>query len=310
MRFEDIVFVYHLSDPGQIAWHGRDHLHGPGLYEMHYFVSGAGSFRNAASCFSIERGSLYFSSPGMCHQILATELEKPITYYAILVDVADDAEVRLLLDRLVVAGEGRIIGAGYRFFFADLLGKHLSGDRELENSARHAFISFLYQIAAGKYSNWAAADNAHIEKSIAIMQSRIGRNLDLAELCRRLDVSREHFIRLFSSYMGMPPMRYYARLKTEAATAMLLSTNLHVGEIAGRLGFESQFSFSRAFRRATGISPTDYRERFLQKVDFVEDRSGVGGENGGEDIGENGGTDSVPVTVDQHGVWDFPPHSS
>ena len=114
------------------------------------------------------------------------------------------------------------------------------------------------------------------------MQSRRGRSLDLAELCRRLDVSREHFIRLFSSYMGMPPMRYYARLKTEAATAMLLSTNLHVGEIAGRLGFESQFSFSRAFRRAMGISPTDYRERFLQKVDFLVDRPSVSGENGGQ----------------------------
>jgi AraC-like DNA-binding protein len=277
VRFEDIVFVYHLSDPGQIAWHGRDHLHGPGLYEMHYFVSGEGSFRNAASRFSIERGSLYFSSPGMRHQILATELEKPITYYAVLVDVADDTETRFLLDSLVGGGEGRRVGTGYRFFFADLLEKHLSGDMELENSARHALISFLYQIAAGKYSNWAAADNAHIEKSIAIMQARIGRSLDLAELCRKLDVSREHFIRLFSSYMGMPPMRYYARLKTEAATAMLLSTNLHIGEIADRLGFESQFSFSRAFRRSTGISPTDYRERFLQKVDFIVEESGVGG---------------------------------
>jgi AraC-like DNA-binding protein len=282
VRFEDIVFVYHLSDPGQIAWHGRNHLHGAGLYEIHYFISGEGCFRNAASRFTIERGSLYFSSPGMRHQIIATELEKPITYYAVLIDVSDDPEVRALLDRLVGRGEGRSVGTGFRFFFADLLEKHLSGDAELENSARHAMISFLYQIAAGKFSNWASADNAHIEKAIAIMQARIGRSLDLAELCRRLDVSREHFIRLFSGYMGMPPMRYYARLKTEAASAMLLSTNLHVGEIADRLGFESQFSFSRAFRHATGISPTDYRERFLQKVDFVVDRNGENTENGDE----------------------------
>ncbi|MCX7028338.1 MAG: helix-turn-helix domain-containing protein [Spirochaetes bacterium] len=272
MRFEDIVFVYHLSDPGQIAWHGRYHYHEAGRYEIHYFVSGEGCFRNAASRFAIESGSLYLSSPGMRHQILATVSEKPITYYAVLVDVSDDAEARALLDRLVGRGEGRIIGSSYRFFFADLLEKHLSGDRELEHSARHAFISFLYQISAGKHPNWAAADNVHIEKAIAIMQSRIERRLDLVELCRRLDVSREHFIRLFSSYMGMPPMRYYARLKIEAARAMLSSTNLHVGEIADKLGFDSQFSFSRAFRRTTGISPSDYRDRFLQKVDFIVDR--------------------------------------
>ena len=138
------------------------------------------------------------------------------------------------------------------------------------------------------------ATNAHIEKAIAIMQARIGRSLDLAELCRRLDVSREHFIRLFSGYMGMPPMRYYARLKTEAASAMLLSTNLHVGEIADRLGFESQFSFSRAFRRSMGISPTDYRERFLQKVDFVVDRDGENTENNEEAEAHPGAATRLP----------------
>lgn len=295
MRFEDIVFVYHLSDPGQIAWHGRDHAHGPGLYEIHYFVSGEGCFRNAASRFPIGRGSIYFSSPGMRHQILATEPDKPITYYALLVDSSEDEETKSLLDKLVGRGEGRTVGTGYRFFFADILEKHLSGDEELEQSARHALLSFLYQIAAGKYSTWATADNAHIEKAIAIMQARIERRLDLAELCRRLDVSREHFIRLFTARMGMSPMRYYSRLKLEAASAMLLSTNLHVGQIADKLGFETQFSFSRAFRRAMGYSPTAYRESFLQKVDFVVDkgveglgafespRAFVGGERGEDD---------------------------
>jgi len=281
VRFEDIVFVYHLNDPGQIAWHGRDHCHGENLYEIHYFVSGEGSFRNDKTRYAIERGSLYFSAPGMWHQILATVLEKPITYYALLIDVSEDGETSALLDRLVGRGEGRIVGNGYRFFFADILEKHLSGEPELEFSARHALISMLYQIAAGKGPSWATPDNAHIGKAIAIMQARIERHLDLSELCDYLDVSREHFVRLFSSYMGMPPMRYYARLKIEAARAMLSSTNLHVGEIADKLEFDSQFSFSRAFRRATGISPTDYRDRFLQKVDFVVEKSAKGGKNPG-----------------------------
>lgn len=278
MRFEDIVFVYHLSDPGQIAWHGRDHCHGDNLYEIHYFVSGEGSFRNASARYAIEKGNLYVSAPGMWHQILATVPERPITYYALLIDVSGDEETGELLKRLVGRGEARIIGTGYRFFFADILQKHLSTMPELEFSARHSLISLLYQIAAGKGASCATSDNAHIEKAIAIMQARIERHLDLGELCEFLDVSREHFVRLFSCSMGIPPMRYYAGLKIEAARAMLSSTNLHVGEIADKLGFDSQFSFSRAFRRATNVSPTDYRDKFLQKVDFVA-------ENGKKDKG-------------------------
>lgn len=272
MRFEDIVFVYHLSDPGQIAWHGRDHCHGENLYEIHYFVSGAGSFRNASTRYTIEKGSLYFSAPGMRHQILATVPEKPITYYAILIDAVADEETGELLKRLVGRGEARIIGSDYRFFFADILQKHLSEEPELEFSARHSLLSLLYQIAAGKGSSYRANDNVHIEKAIAIMQARIERRLDLGELCGLLGVSHEHFIRLFTNYMGIPPMRYYARLKIEAARAMLSSTNLHVGEIADKLGFDSQFSFSRAFRHATDVSPTDYRDKFLQKVDFLTEK--------------------------------------
>jgi AraC-like DNA-binding protein len=67
----------------------------------------------------------------------------------------------------------------------------------------------------------------------------------------------------------MPPMRYYSRLKIEAARAMLSSTNLRVQEIADKLGYENQFGFARAFRRVSGMSPTQYRATCLQRADFA-----------------------------------------
>ena len=87
-------------------------------------------------------------------------------------------------------------------------------------------------------------------------------------------LSREHFVRVFTERMGMPPMRYYTRLKIEAARAMLSSTNLRVQEIADKLGFENQFGFARAFKRVSGMTPTEYRATCLQRSDFT-----VGGGN-------------------------------
>jgi transcriptional regulator GlxA family with amidase domain len=100
------------------------------------------------------------------------------------------------------------------------------------------------------------------------MQGSIEGGLDLDGLCRRLELSREHFVRLFSSRMRMPPMRYFSRLKVEAAQAMLSSTNLRVHEIADKLGYANQFGFTRAFRRVVGIPPSEYRARYLQTADF------------------------------------------
>ena len=69
--------------------------------------------------------------------------------------------------------------------------------------------------------------------------------------------------------MRMPPMRYYSRLKIEAARAMLSSTKLGIGAISDKLGFASQFGFSRAFKSIAGISPSVYRAKCLQKADFT-----------------------------------------
>ncbi len=270
MRFDDIVFVYHLQDERQIAWHGRRHSHPGGGYEFHYFISGDGSFKNGTATWSIRPGSLHLTPPGCVHQILATNLRKPITYFAVLFSADGDAELERLLERAMgELARPTDIGTSHRFFFADLMERNSSGQADLVEAARHSFIAFIYELLAGAPSAYGSAENAHVEKAIAIMQANIEGNIDLDALCGRLGLSCEHFVRLFGQRMRMPPMRYYARLKIEAARAMLSSTNLSVGDISEKLGFASQFGFSRTFKSVAGLSPSDYRARCLQKADFT-----------------------------------------
>jgi AraC-like DNA-binding protein len=272
MRFLDIVFVYHLKDEKQILWHGRAHAHQEGCFELHYFVSGAGSFQNGRARYPISAGSLFLSKPGTTHQIEATDVRRPITYYAILFAAEpDDAELLALLEkRLFTAGDRLGAGLSWRFFFAELREKAMSGDKDLIASARHQFLAFLYALAGGDRGAYAgAAESAHVEKAIAYMQGNLERKLSLSALAARLGLSREHLVRIFTSRMRISPMKYFAQLKVEAAQAMLSSTNYRVGEIADRLGFENQFHFARLFTQRAGMSPTEYRHRCLQMADFI-----------------------------------------
>jgi AraC-like DNA-binding protein/mannose-6-phosphate isomerase-like protein (cupin superfamily) len=270
MRFSDLVFVYHLRNERQIAWHGRIHSHSDSLYELHYFISGEGSFRDRSVVFPIRPGSLFLTPPGAIHQVTATNVRKPVTYYALLLDTEGDDEVLGLLEGLGRRRGSFTIGFSQRFFFADLLQKGSSGSPELVKGAYHSLLAFLYELVASPISIRREKDNAHVEKAIAIMQGSIERNLELGALCDRIQLSREHFVRLFSERMGMPPMRYYSRLKIEAAQAMLSSTNLRVQEISAKLGFSDQFGFARAFKRISGISPSQYRGTCLQRSNFAE----------------------------------------
>jgi AraC-like DNA-binding protein len=277
VRFEDVVFVYHLRDERQIAWHGRLHSHPEGQYELHYFISGSGSFRNRGTVHTIEPGTLHVTAPGELHQISATDSKRPITYYAVLFDARNDdsglaageEELLELLGKLITRRSPVSVGTSQRFFFADLLEKSRSDKRELVLAAYHGLLAFLYSLEGGQTASRTPGDNAHVEKALAIMQGSIEGELDLVAICDRIQLSREHFVRLFSERMGMPPMRYYSRLKIEAARAMLSSTNLRVQEIADKLGYENQFNFARAFKRESGMTPTEYRAIRLQRPDFV-----------------------------------------
>ncbi len=266
MRLDDIVFVYHLEDEGLISWHGRLHSHPPGKYEFHYFISGEGAFRNGNARFGLNPGDLFLTRPELAHQIIPAGKRRPITYYALLFDTEGDSETEALLEGGTESP--RHIGMSHRFFFADLLEKHFSGVDRLATAARHQFTAFLYSLEGGLPSGSSSADNVHVEKALAIMHGSIEKACDLAAICSRLGIGREHFVRLFSERMGLPPMKYYGRLKIEAARAMLASTNLRIGEISDKLGFDNQFNFSRAFKRESGLSPSGYRARCLQKEDF------------------------------------------
>jgi AraC family transcriptional regulator len=66
---------------------------------------------------------------------------------------------------------------------------------------------------------------------------------------------------MFARRMGMPPYRYVGLLRLERAKTLLALGRVGLAEIALACCFSSQSNFSRAFRRATGTSPLDYRRQ-------------------------------------------------
>ncbi|NPT40532.1 helix-turn-helix domain-containing protein [Paraburkholderia sp. 1N] len=81
----------------------------------------------------------------------------------------------------------------------------------------------------------------------------------LEELSQEAGLSRAAFARNFSASVGEPPHCYLIRRCMGVAARLLEKTDLRLTEIASRVGYRSEFSFSRAFKSARGISPTQYR---------------------------------------------------
>jgi len=84
-------------------------------------------------------------------------------------------------------------------------------------------------------------------------------DVSLAALAGIARLSPFHFARAFKKSFGMPPHRYHVMRRMTRAKALLGEPARSVTEIAFELGFHELSSFTAAFRKQTGVSPTQYR---------------------------------------------------
>ena len=102
-------------------------------------------------------------------------------------------------------------------------------------------------------------DHARLRRVLDHISVHLADEITVAELARVAGLSTFHFARMFALAVGISPNRYVSRLRLEQAMADAAAGKLSLAQIAFKSGFSSQASFTRAFRRATGITPGEYR---------------------------------------------------
>lgn len=88
----------------------------------------------------------------------------------------------------------------------------------------------------------------------------------LDALADRFGVSRRHVTRLFREGTGFSVGEFQLRIRLQTACELLTGTDLPVGEIAFRVGFESGAALAHAMRRAEGRSPSDIRNSVARPI--------------------------------------------
>jgi AraC family transcriptional regulator len=104
-------------------------------------------------------------------------------------------------------------------------------------------------------------DHIRLRRVLDYIAANIGSDITLANLAGIAGYSTFHFARKFAHAMGVPPHRYISRMRLESSMAELAAGKLPLAEIALNAQFSSQASFTRAFHRAMGMTPKDYRRR-------------------------------------------------
>lgn len=103
-----------------------------------------------------------------------------------------------------------------------------------------------------------------IQRVIDFIGKHLNEELELEELCRVACFSKYHFHRLFTAYTGIPLMGYIKWLRLKRAAHQLITLKEEtIINIALDAGFETHESFSRAFKKACGQNPSEFRRQAI-----------------------------------------------
>ncbi len=118
-----------------------------------------------------------------------------------------------------------------------------------------AIRSWIAQDPAAKTGWLGALQDKQIGRAISLIHRDPGHAWSVASLAAEVAMSRSAFAARFTELVGEPAMHYLARWRMHVALTWLKDDEAPLGELANRLGYESEAAFSRAFKRFVGVSP-------------------------------------------------------
>lgn len=136
---------------------------------------------------------------------------------------------------------------------------------QLTNVKNLTDLSYVLMETLDQFTNMAFSHTntnnlSIIKKSIAYINDHYNQNITLDMAAEHVGLNPAYFSTLFKKEMGINFSNYLLNLRIENAKLLLKNSNLSLINIALELGFENQSYFSNVFKKATGMTPKQYRQ--------------------------------------------------
>jgi AraC-like DNA-binding protein len=229
-------------------------------HSIAYVRSGSFGCHCRAGFFELVAGSMLVGAPGeeytCTHEHVSGDVCLGFFFSEELVDALDGRREAWLvgatppLPELMVLGElAQTAADGNSDLGLDEIGQILAGrfvDVVSGKARRPARPTARDRRRAVETALWID-DNSHAE-------------VDLEQAAKQAGLSPFHFLRLFSSVLGVTPHQYLVRSRLRHAARLLTDDDIAVTDVAYDVGFGDLSNFVRTFHRAAGVSPTKFRQ--------------------------------------------------
>lgn len=241
-------------------------------YEISYIVSGKGYYSSNENKYPVKAGDIYLNIPDELHNGLADPVD-PFRYFYVGFTFNTDncdqnpfTHIKKMFDRVKCpVAQDRL----------DVKNPFLNIFHELINLKEYSSLMIkicLHQLILLTYRNFfeewekeyiPQKDASNSRNIIYQVVNYIDNNLlnmkELTQIACELGYSYSYLSHTFSRETGLSIQEYYNQKRFEKAGELLKNNDLSITEIAEMLQYQSINSFSKAFRKNIGISPSEYQ---------------------------------------------------
>ncbi|WP_286266596.1 GlxA family transcriptional regulator [Thalassotalea atypica] len=174
--------------------------------------------------------------------------------------------IRLDCDRLLIDNDG-IICSGGSMSYIDMVLYLVEKifDKDVASDCAKLIVFDPVRQKQSPYVSFKAHKN-HEDKAILSAQewleSHYKKDISIDALAEQVGLGSRTFKRRFKLATGVNPINYLQRIRVELAKSKLERTNDSINNIIWSVGYEDVSSFRLLFKRFTGLTPKDYRQKF------------------------------------------------
>ncbi len=140
---------------------------------------------------------------------------------------------------------------------------HLGSDAIMSKLSELLFVEAIQryvETAESTGTGWLSAlRDPFVSRALALLHARIEEPWTVDRLGREIGLSRSALAGRFNEVLGLPPMQYLTNWRIHVAARKLLDSNRPISQIAQEVGYDSEASFARAFKRVMQASPGAWR---------------------------------------------------
>lgn len=251
-----------------------EHSYGPTVrryYTLHFILSGQGHFYIHNKHYVVNENQ-YFLIPPDVLTFYKADIQKPWTYVWLSFH---GSLAPAMVEHCHISEQSPVRPFPHGKDIKDIVFQmmkypELTPANECHiQSGLYAVFAKLQESVKSSYSDIESNDNLYITQAMDYILGNSVSDITVTDVADYLHISRSYLFALFKKHLNTSPQKFLTMSRITNARELLARTELPVAAIAASCGYDNPFAFSRAFKKETGMTPTQYRLEYREIEEII-----------------------------------------